>query len=337
VTAEGVPVWGHITDGHLHDSTAPRFHLTPLRQHLPDLGAPLVVADSQFVAGETMTLAAAHGFRFVTLGPQTVGRRQALVEAPELGALPRLWERPGRRTGETAHDRGAAVVCPSRGKTAAGEVQAWPRRWHSHQLTDAVSAAWVPVKRTTRGRPPKEAPRPQHQVWRVTWQVQEATEAMRLRAPREGRCVLATHGLEAQQFSDTERLRAYKGQPAAELRFTWAKNPAAIAPIVLEPPIRMAALGCLYVIALLVDTVVERQVRKRLVVRGETLPDRPAPSQHPTARTIFQLMRNIVVVTLQWARRSYRQVTMLNAHQLHVIRLLGDEPTIYGIPHRNAG
>jgi transposase len=210
-------------------------------------------------------------------------------------------------------------------------------RLHSHHLTYTVSAQWGPVKRTTRGRPPKAVPRPQRQLWCVTWQVQEATDAMSRRAQREGRFVLATNVLEVQHLSDAELRRAYKGQPAAELSFKWAKNPAAIAPIFLETPTRIAALGCLYLLALLVYTLVERHVRKRPADRGETLPDRPAPSQRPTARTVFHLMRNIAVVTLQWARRPYRQVTTLNAHQLHVIQLLGYEPTISEIPHRKSG
>ena len=210
-------------------------------------------------------------------------------------------------------------------------------RLHRHHLTDTVSAEWGPAKRTTRGRPPKEAPRPQRQVWHVTWQVQEGTEEMRRRAPWEGRFVLATHVLAVHHLSDAELRRAYQGQPAAELSFKWAKNPAAIAPIFLETPTRIAALGCVYLIALLVYTLVERQMRKRLAAWGETLPDRPAPSQHPTARTVFHLMHNIAVVTRPWARRAHRHVTRLTAHQLHVLRLLGYEPTIYSLPHRNSG
>jgi transposase len=327
--------------------------------------------------------------------PQTVGLRQALVEAPELRALPLLWERPGRRQGETDHYRGASMVRPYRWKTASGEVQELPLRFlvvestqlakaraprraaaqqtessllaelqqhwqrrpfacepdahqaamvclrglrlHSHHLTYTVSAEWVSAKRTTRGRPPKEAPRPQCQVWRVTWQVQEATEAMSLWAQREGRFVLATNVLEVQHLSDAELLRAYKGQPAAELSFKWAKNPAAIAPIFLETPTRIAALGCLYLIALLVYTLVERQVRNSLAARRETLPDRPMPSQRPTARTVFQLMRNIAVVTLDWAGRHLRQATTLHAPQLHVIDLLGYDRSIYTLPQPNSG
>jgi transposase len=394
VTAEGVPVWGHITDGNQSDSTEHRFHITQLRQHLPELGEPLLVADSKFFAGETMALAAVHRFRFVTLVPQTVSLRQALIEAPEFSELPVLWEQPGRRQGEREQYRGASVVQPYRWKTATGEEQElrlrllvvestqlakakasrraaaqqaervlldslqaqWQRRTFAceadarqaatlclrelrvdhHQLTYTVSADWVPAKRTTRGRPPKAASRPQHQVWRVSWHVHEAIEAIRARAQRESRFVLATNVVTPQDLSDTDLLRAYKGQPAAELSFKWAKNPAAIAPIFLETPTRIAALGCVYLLALLAYSLVERQVRKRLVEGGETLPDRPAPSRHPTARTVFQLMRNIAVVTLHWAGQAHRHVTTLNAHQLHVIRLLGYNLSIYALPQRNS-
>jgi transposase len=394
VTADGVPVWGHVTDGNCRDSTEHRFHITQLRQHLPDLGEPLLVADSKFFAGETVALAAEHRFRFVTLLPQTVGLRQELVEAPELETLPLLWEQPGRRQGEGEAYHGTSVVRSYRWKAAAGEVQEVPlrflvvestqlaktkaarlaaaqqaeqamlaglqqqwqqrtfaceadahqaatlcvreRRLHHHQLTYTVAAEWVPAKRTTRGRPRTHAPRPQRQIWRVTWQVQEATEAIYRRAQRERRFVLASNVLDTQHLSDTELLRAYKGQPAAELSFTWAKNPAAIAPIFLETPTRIAALGCVYLIALLVYTLVERQVRKSLAERGETLPDRPAPSQRPTARTVFQLMRNVAVVTLVWGGQRHRRVTALSPVQLHVIGLLGYEYSSYALPDRNS-
>jgi transposase len=188
-----------------------------------------------------------------------------------------------------------------------------------------------------RGRPSKEASRPQRHIWRVVWQVQKATEAIKRRAQREGRVGLATNVLDAQHRSDADLLRAYKGQPAVELSFKWAKNPAAMAPIFLDTPTRIVALGDVYVSALLVYTLVERQVHKGLAERGEPLPDRPAPSQHPTARTVFHRMRHIAVVLLQWTGGSQRHVTVLNGHQLQVIRLLGYDPSIYTLPRRNSG
>jgi transposase len=347
VTAEGVQVWGHVTDGNRSDSVEHCFHITQLCQYLPDIGEALLIADSKVFAGETMALAAAHRFRFVTLVPHTVGLRQAVVDAPAGQALPVLWERPGRRKGEQEAYRGISMVRPYRWKPISGEDQEMPlrflvvestqlaktqaprvaaaheaerttlahlqRQWQrrtfaceadayqaamlcvrelalsSHHLTYTVNGVWVPEKRATRGRPPQAAPRPQWQVWRV----QEGPEVLEQRARRGQRFVLATNVLDPQELTDTDMLRAYKGQPAVELSFKWAKQPAAIAPIFLETPTRIATLGCIYLIALLVYTLIERQVRKSLVAQKETLPDRPAPSQHPTARTVFRLMSNI--------------------------------------------
>jgi transposase len=394
VTADGLPVWGHVADGNGRDSTAHRFHIAQLRRHLPDLGAPLLVADRQCFAGETRALAAEHRFRFVTLVPQTVGLRQEVVEGAELGPLPLLWDRPGRRQGARASSHGVSGGRSDRWKTAAGEVQElpvrfligestplatatapraaatpqaeraalatfhhqWPRRSfaceadahqaaprglqelsvRSYHLTYTVGAEWVADKRPTRGRPPKAAPRPQRQVWRVTWQVHEATEVIAARTRRDRRFVLATNVLEAEHLPAAELLRASKGQPAAELSCKWAKTPAAMAPIFLDPPTRIAALGCVYLIALLVYTLVERHVRHSLAERRETWPDRPVPSPRPTARTVFQRMRHMAVVTLVWAEHLHRQVTTLSSVQGHVISLLGYASAIYAVPHQNS-
>jgi Domain of unknown function (DUF4277) len=100
VTAAGGPVWGHVTDGHQRDRPAPRVPITQRRQHLADVGEPLLGADSKVVAGEPSALAAAHRVRLVPLVPQPVGLRHVVGEAPELRELPRLWEPPGRRQGE---------------------------------------------------------------------------------------------------------------------------------------------------------------------------------------------------------------------------------------------
>ena len=109
-----------------------------------------------------------------------------------------------------------------------------------------------------------------------------------------------------------------------------------MAPIFLETPTRMAALGCVDMIALLVYTLVERHERKSRAERRQTLPDRPAPCQRPTARTVFQLMRNVAVVTLGWAGPLHRQVTTLNPVQVHVVSLLGYASVMYALPHRNS-
>jgi hypothetical protein len=183
VTAVGIPVWGHLTDGNRRDSTEHRFQITQLRQQLPALAEPLLVADSKFLAGETSRVL-----------PTGQGQSSPLDSRPASGA------------GQ------AATLC-------VRELSL-----QHHHLTYTVDAEWVPAKRAIRGRPPKEAPRPQCQVWRVHWQVHEATEVMLAQAQRERRFVLATNVLDTQDLADADLLRAYKGQPAAELSFKWAKT-----------------------------------------------------------------------------------------------------------------
>ncbi|MFN3476939.1 MAG: IS1634 family transposase [Candidatus Methylomirabilales bacterium] len=204
-------------------------------------------------------------------------------------------------------------------------------------MSGLVSQEAVKAKRPTRGRPRKGESPPLRQVWRVHLQAQELAEVIAIEGRRARRFVLATNVLDPQQLSDAGVLQAYKGQPAVELSFKWAKNPAAIAPLFLKKPSRIAALGCLYLIALMVYTLIERQVRQRLAETGETLPDRPKPTQRPTARTVFRLMRGIAVVTLARGGQSYRHVTTLGSYQLQVIRLLGFDRAIYGHLRENPG
>jgi hypothetical protein len=262
-------VWGHITAGNQNDSTAHRFQSTQLRQHRPDLGEPLLGADRQFLAGETMALAAAHRCCFVTLVPQPVGLRQAVVEAPELKVLPLLWARPGRRHGEAEHDRGASVVRPDRWKTAAGEAQALPRRFRVVESTPLAKAK-APRRaaaQQTEGSTLAELPR----------QWQRRPFACEADAHQAASLCLWERHLHSQHRTSAARLRADKGQPAVEPRCKWAKNPAAIAAICLETPTRIAVRGCLYLIALLVYPLVARHVRTRLADLGETCPTAPRP------------------------------------------------------------
>jgi hypothetical protein len=243
-----------------------------------------------------------------------------------------------------AHARLSGRPPQGQHRTGAGEAEAQPAarlgvralRWPAHQLTSTVAAEWVPAKRPPRGRPPTHAPRPQRQRWRGTGHVQEAPTAIARRAQRERRLVLARHGRDAPPRAAAEWRRADTGQPAAELRCKWAKHPAAIAPLFLDTPTCMAALGGVSVLARLVYTLVERHARSSLADRGDTQPDRPAPRQRPTARTVFQRMRTMAVVTLVWGGPRHRQVPALSPVPRQVIDLLGYEDSSSALPDRHA-
>ena len=68
-------------------------------------------------------------------------------------------------------------------------------------------------------------------------------------------------------------LHAYQEQhTSVEPGFRWIKNPAAISPVWLEKPERIAALAMLTVVGLLVYAIIQRQVRVYLRTTFRTSP-----------------------------------------------------------------
>jgi len=62
-------------------------------------------------------------------------------------------------------------------------------------------------------------------------------------------------------MSEAEVLMAYKRQPVIEKRFSQLKTDFAVAPVYLKNVSRIQAMLCLYFFALLVQTLLERELR----------------------------------------------------------------------------
>jgi hypothetical protein len=146
---------------------------------------------------------------------------------------------------------GAITEYEGRGQERRGRQ---PRPWRSHGLHYQVEAVSVPQRRTQQGRPPKaEAPQVE-----VRYRLRGHAEALVPAADAHGWTVLATTVGPA-ECTDTESLQAYQAQYiTVEPGFRWIKNPAAISPVWLEKPERIAALAMLTVVGLLVYVVQPR-------------------------------------------------------------------------------
>jgi len=132
-----------------------------------------------------------------------------------------------------------------------------PRPWRYQVRHEQGEAGRVPRKRTRRGRPPKaEAPQVEGRSRLVV-----PPEALVPSADAHGWTVLATT-LPPEGCTDTELLQAYQAQhsPVAP-GFRWSKPPAAISPVWLETPARIAAVAMLTVVGLLVSAVLQRPRR----------------------------------------------------------------------------
>src|SRR5262249_21704297 len=111
-----------------------------------------------------------------------------------------------------------------------------------------------------------------------------------------GWTVLATT-VRAERCTDAEILEAYQEQnTTVEPGFRWIKNPAAIAPVWLEKPERIAALAMLTVVGLLVYAVIQRQVRLYLHEHERAIPGNKGLTATPTAAVVFALFTPVMLV-----------------------------------------
>jgi transposase len=127
--------------------------------------------------------------------------------------------------------------------------------------------------------------------------------------------------------SERELLLAYKGQPALERRFAQLKTDFEVAPVYLKEVSRIAALLCVYFFVLLVEALLERELR-RAMARSEleSLPLYPEgrACRRPTARRVIDLFEEVqrheLIVADQPPVSFTTDLTQL---QRKVLRLLG--------------
>jgi len=214
----------------------------------------------------------------------------AAAQAKEAERLAEHIRRVEARWFACAADAEAAIAdYEGRGQGRRGRP---PHPWRYHALHYRVEAVSVPKKRTQRGRPPKtEGPQVE-----VRYRLVVHREVLVPAADTYGWTVLATT-VQPEVCTDTEILQAYQEQHiTVEPGFRWIKNPAAISPVWLEKPQRIAALAMLTVVGLLVYAVIQRQVRLYLREHERQIPGNKGLTATPTAAVVFALFTPVMLV-----------------------------------------
>jgi transposase len=128
-------------------------------------------------------------------------------------------------------------------------------------------------------------------------------------------------------LSEEELLLAYKGQPMIEKRFAQLKTDFAVAPVYLKEVSRIQALLCIYFFALLVESLLERELRQAMARAGlESLPLYPEgrACRCPTVRRLIEVFEEIQRHHLRvGAAPAGVLTTELNRMQKRILRLLG--------------
>ena len=124
-----------------------------------------------------------------------------------------------------------------------------------------------------------------------------------------------------------EVLSIYKRQSQVEKRFSQLKSQFEVAPVFLKLVHRVVALLTIYYLALLVQSLVERELRLAMEREGvASLPLYPESRKckAPTTRRIIDLFENIQLHELRSSTSTSPQrfVTKLSELQREVLRLL---------------
>jgi transposase len=135
-------------------------------------------------------------------------------------------------------------------------------------------------------------------------------------------------------LSELELLKTYKRQPTIEKRFSQLKTDFDVAPVYLKAVHRIQALLSVYFFALLLEALLERELRAAMQRRGtESLPLYPEgrACRWPTTRRVLELFESVQRHTLKY-RKSPADVlvTDLTRVQRRLLNLLNLPPKHYG-------
>jgi transposase len=268
--------------------------------------------------------------RFVVVHSSQLAQQQtqtyAVAQAKEAEAVAAHVQQVHARWFACEADAAAAIAeYEHRGPGRRGRR---PQAWRYHTVRYRVMAVTRPTRRARRGRPAKTDPPPTEAGYRLVVEVEALTN------PEEdnGWTVLATT-VGAEVCADAEILEAYQEQhTTVEPGFRWIKNPAAIAPVWLEKPERIAALAMLTVVGLLVYSVIQRQVRLYLRTHEQQLPGNKGLTATPTAAVVLALFAQVALVQLWIDEQPVVQIAGVQPHHLLVCDALGLDSSWYAIP-----
>lgn len=204
-------------------------------------------------------------------------------------------------------------------------------RWIGYQVSERTEETFRQEKR---GRPSantryRRLTRTHH---RITWHLDEHRVARD--AASDGCYPLISND---RQMTPAELLEAYKWQPHLEQRHAQLKGTQLVAPMFLHEPARIEGLLCCHFIAMLIQALIERQIRSTMTTRGlRQLPIYPEDrgSTAPTAARVLEIFTGLARHHLHDQHEHLVQTFQpeLTTLQRQVHDLLNIPETIYRAP-----
>ena len=278
--------------------------------------------------------------------PEKVLDRFSVAQAPTVSAegYRLLWYHSTRKAELDAAARAGRIQRATRQLDALRQRVTSPRTRYRQRakVAEAVEEIlhacevgdWVRVeiqerieeryRQERKGRPGKDTRYVKHVSTRfdLSYQVDHGRIAEDQRC--DGIFPLVTNVLD---LSEVEVLLAYKRQPVIEKRFSQLKTDFRVAPVYLKEVGRIQALLCVYFLVLLVESLLERELRQAMQREGiESLPMYPEdrPCRHPTARRLIDRFDDLQRHTLDNGRDPpVVFVSELSNLQRRILKLFG--------------
>ena len=194
-------------------------------------------------------------------------------------------------------------------------------QWISVQIEEQVTETYHQERR---GRPGEKTRYVREEKLRFTLKHRIELERLDEEARCDGIFPLVSND---RAMTERELLLAYKQQPAIERRFEHLKTDFVVAPVYLKEVSRIQALLCVSFFVLLVEALLERELRRAMERKGiESLPLYPEgrACRRPTARKVIDLYEDVQRHSLRSGKRPAEVFsTQLTRLQRRILRLLG--------------
>ena len=163
--------------------------------------------------------------------------------------------------------------------------------------------------------------------YRLEWELEH--KAIENMATRDGIFPLITNA----RIEASEVLKAYKNQPYLEKRMYTAKSILKVAPVFLKKPRRIEAMTFLYFIALMIVSLMERNIRKNMAEeKVEKLPILPngMNTKKPTWNNLNYFFERVHLSMIEKQARTIKTI-LKGITTLHktVLKLMGVPPSAY--------
>jgi transposase len=233
----------------------------------------------------------AEGYRVIWVHSSTKAARDAATRAARIEAGLAAIEKVAERLASPKTRLKTRVAAED--ATTAALTQAGASRWVGFTVTESTQQTY---RQERRGRPGAKTRyrRTQKQVFTVTAEVNAA--AVAYDAATDGCFPLITND---QDMTPAQVLAAYRYQPNLERRNHILKGPQEVAPVYLESPHRIEALLLCHFLAMLIEALIEREIRASMKTHGlrgiplyPELRNCPAPSAPRILEIFTDLQRH---------------------------------------------